>query len=69
MFLCVFVPGQVPLLYNLTEQQLWQLAKSMGTATYKAGQMVFLKGDIGDKFYVVQDGSFSCFESECTHFV
>jgi hypothetical protein len=34
----------------------------MGTAQFTAGQMVFLKGDPGDMFYIVQHGSFSVFD-------
>lgn len=52
----------MPLLYNLSERQLWQLARAMGTARFTKGQMVFAKGDPGDMFYVVQDGAFTCFD-------
>jgi CRP-like cAMP-binding protein len=27
-------------------------------------QVVFMKGDPGDKFYIVKEGGFTCFESE-----
>ncbi len=49
---------------NLNERQLWQLARVMGQTRYTAGQMVFMKGDPGDTFYIVQEGTFSVFEGE-----
>ena len=53
-------PPQVPILSNLTEQQLFQLAGAMEERPYAAGADVFKKGDEGDTFYVVTEGSFRC---------
>ena len=38
---------QVPILFALSEAQLFELARCMGSATFKAGQLVFRKGDPG----------------------
>lgn len=51
---------QVPILSNLTEQQLFQLAGCMSNCEFGAGQVVFRKGERGDTFYVVQEGNFRC---------
>eukprot|EP00929_Paragymnodinium_shiwhaense_P078521 TRINITY_DN4071_c0_g1_i2.p1 TRINITY_DN4071_c0_g1~~TRINITY_DN4071_c0_g1_i2.p1 ORF type:complete len:839 (+),score=168.84 TRINITY_DN4071_c0_g1_i2:240-2756(+) len=41
---------------RLTEEQQWDLAKSMRLETYEAKDVVFNLGDYGDKFYIVLDG-------------
>ena len=41
------LPLQVPILFALSEAQLFELARCMGTATFTAGQLVFAKGDPG----------------------
>jgi CRP-like cAMP-binding protein len=48
----------VPILLNLSEQQLFQLARCMSNRSFEAGQAVFLRGDAGDTFFVVEEGSF-----------
>lgn len=50
----------MPLLYNLTERQLWQLARAMGETRYKKGDTVFRQGELGDTFFIVRDGGFKC---------
>ncbi|KAL4451289.1 hypothetical protein ABPG77_009361 [Micractinium sp. CCAP 211/92] len=49
---------KVPILCNLTEQQLFQLAGCMSTRDFSGGQRVFAKGDPGHTFYVVEEGVF-----------
>lgn len=53
---------QVPLLYNLNERQLWQMATALGEASFTEGQVVFRKGDPADTFYVVHVGAFTIFD-------
>eukprot|EP00798_Chlamydomonas_sp_ICE-L_P007831 gene7831-1030_t len=53
-----------PLLCNLSEPQLMQLAKEMQTAEYKKGQLVLRKGDPADNFYIIQSGQFSIFDDQ-----
>lgn len=48
------------MLFNLSEQQLWQLARTMGEGRYRKGEVVFRQGDPGDFFYVVREGQFAC---------
>ena len=55
---------QVPLLYNLSERQFWQLACAMESVKFSKGQVVFHKGDPGDAFYIIQEGTFTCFDGE-----
>lgn len=56
--------SQIPLLYNLSERDLWRLAKAMVTQKMSKGQVVFQKGDPGDAFYIIKEGAFTCFDGE-----
>ena len=47
-------------MYNLSENQLWQLAGAMKTESVGKGKVVFNKGDVGDSFYIIKEGIFSC---------
>lgn len=51
-------PAQVPILSNLSEQQLFQLAGCMSNREFASGQEVFRKGEEGDTFYIVEEGFF-----------
>ncbi|KAG1665295.1 hypothetical protein FOA52_015872 [Chlamydomonas sp. UWO 241] len=51
--------SRVPLLYNLSEQQQWQLAKAMKLQTVTKNQVMFRKGDPGDAFYIIEEGAFT----------
>ena len=48
----------MPILSNLSEQQLFQLAGRMANREYGSGQEVFRKGEEGDTFYIVEEGTF-----------
>ncbi len=50
----------MPILSNLSEQQLFQLAGCMSNREFAAGQDVFRKGEEGDTFYIVEEGFFRC---------
>lgn len=50
---------KVPILCNLSEGQLLELAQHMTSIGYEKGDVVFKQGDTGDTFYVVETGSFS----------
>lgn len=54
---------QVPILFPLSDRQLWQLARLLVPKTFAKGQMVFHQGDEADNFYICQRGAFSCFSS------
>ncbi len=55
---------QVPILFPLSDRQLWQLARMLQPKSFAKGQMVFHQGDEADNFYICQKGAFSCFTSE-----
>ncbi|GAB4820005.1 hypothetical protein N2152v2_007051 [Parachlorella kessleri] len=55
---------KVPILFNLSEQQLFQLAGCMHSIDFAEGDVVFRQGDPGDSFYVVEDGTFSITNEE-----
>eukprot|EP00887_Chlorella_sp_A99_P000268 scaffold13.g268.t1 len=47
-----------PVLVNLSQAQLFELARRMTRLEFKAGDVVFRKGDPGSTFYVVEEGLF-----------
>lgn len=49
---------KVPILANLSEPQLLELARCMDSFKFRKGEIVFRKGDDGDRFYVVEEGEF-----------
>lgn len=53
----------MPILFPLSDRQLWQLARLLMPKSYAKGQMVFHQGDEADHFYICQRGAFSCFSS------
>jgi cGMP-dependent protein kinase len=55
---------QVPILFPLSDRQLWQLARVLTPRNFAKGETVFRQGDVADKFYICQKGAFSCFTSE-----
>lgn len=57
---------QVAILHPLVESQIWKLARAMQTQTVARGEVVFRKGERGDKFYAIEVGVFSCFEDDGT---
>ncbi|KAK9817313.1 hypothetical protein WJX72_012521 [[Myrmecia] bisecta] len=54
---------KVPILFNLTEAQLFEVARCMKAETMRAGEMAFRKGDPGDVFYVIEEGTFTIFDN------
>lgn len=54
----------MPILFPLSDRQLWQLARALVPEKFAKGQTVFRQGDSADKFYICQKGAFSCFTSE-----
>jgi hypothetical protein len=57
----------VPILFALSDRQLWQLARLLLPGAYRKGEAVFRTGDEADTFYIVQSGAFTCFTSEGAH--
>ena len=58
---------KVPILFSLSEAQLWQLAGAMQTESIPKGTKVFRKGDVGDSFYIIKDGIFTCCDGGAHH--
>ncbi|VVT53455.1 uncharacterized protein SAPINGB_P003582 [Magnusiomyces paraingens] len=49
----------VPILSTLDTYQLSKLADALSSETYETGQVVIKEGDVGDKFYIVENGNAS----------
>ena len=54
---------KVPILANLNEKQLFDLARTVVPVEFESGQVLFRQGDPGDSFYVVQEGLLSVTDS------
>eukprot|EP00890_Picochlorum_soloecismus_P002174 jgi/Picsp_1/2958/NSC_01182-R1_cgmp-dependent protein kinase len=52
---------KVPLLQGLTKEQVKMICKQLKTEVYEAGQTIFSHGDIGDAFYIIQNGECEVF--------
>lgn len=50
---------KVPILSNLSERQLFELARRVVSVEFAAGSVLFKQGDPGDSFYVVEEGKFA----------
>ncbi|DBA85047.1 TPA: cGMP-dependent protein kinase [Trebouxia sp. C0005] len=55
---------KVPILFSLSNSQLFDLAQCMKYHTLQAGQIVFKKGEPGDVFYVVEEGNFTIYDDD-----
>lgn len=49
----------VPILSNLSERQLFELAHAMKQRSFAEGEVLFRQGDPGDTFFVVEEGEFT----------
>lgn len=47
----------IPLFDHLNEEQLIELTNSIEPVNYKSGEIVINQGDVGDKFYLIKEGS------------
>lgn len=57
---------KVPVFFSLSEKQLWKLADSLETSHHAKGDLVLRKGDYGDVFYIIEEGTFSIFDDKKT---
>ncbi|KAL0050057.1 hypothetical protein WJX82_003639 [Trebouxia sp. C0006] len=55
---------KVPILFSLSNSQLFDLAQCMKYHTLQAGQIVFRKGEPGDVFYVVEEGNITIYDDD-----
>lgn len=51
---------QVEILASLSERQLALLAGVLSAVTYSDGEMIINQGDVGDTFFIVEEGNVSC---------
>jgi CRP-like cAMP-binding protein len=57
---------QVPILFNLSDSQLLELAQQLKQKTVEPGEVVIKEGDEGDSFYIIEEGTFSCYLNDGT---
>ena len=57
---------QVPILFNLSDSQLLDLAQQLKAKTVNPGEVVIKEGDEGDSFYIIEEGTFSCYLNDGT---
>lgn len=54
---------KVPILYNLCESQLWELASCMEPRTFAQHEQAFRAGQPGESFYIVEEGGFKIIDA------
>ena len=54
----------VPLLAQLDKKQLARVAHSFETEMFPDGQSIMQQGDLGDTFYIIQEGTVSCHKTD-----
>ena len=59
---------RVNILAALSDQQLLELAELMTERVFTAGEVIFEKGDVGDTFFVVEDGELRIYDEEGTEY-
>lgn len=63
-YVCVLM--QVPILFNLSDSQLLDLAQQLKSKEVAPGEVVIKEGDDGDCFYIIESGTFSCYLNDGT---
>jgi len=53
---------RVPLLKELTEEQLLALSKALGRAEFKDGERIITQGTLGSEFYFIESGAVKCLQ-------
>jgi len=53
--------NSVPLLSNLTEYERAKIADALETTSYQAGEIIIKEGDIGDRFFLLEEGEAKAF--------
>lgn len=57
---------RVPILFNLTDSQLLDIAAQLETRSVAANETVIRQGEVGDSFYIIEEGTFSCYLDDGT---
>jgi hypothetical protein len=60
---------RVPVLFALSDRQLWAAARLLKPVDFARGAAVFRAGDAADAFYVVRSGSFTIFKGAVFAFI
>jgi putative peptide zinc metalloprotease protein len=55
---------RVPLFANCSDEELDRVAGQLRSETFAAGEVIIQQGDIGDKFYILQSGSASVWQTQ-----
>lgn len=53
-------------MFNLSDSQLLDLAQQLKAKTVNPGEVVIKEGDEGDSFYIIEEGTFSCYLNDGT---
>jgi CRP-like cAMP-binding protein len=56
---CEFLK-KCPFLDPLTNEQIGKLAGALEVVEFQSGQHIVRQGDMGDSFYIIEDGSVKC---------
>lgn len=57
---------RVPILFNLTDSQLLDIAAHLDSKTVAPDEVVIKQGEVGDSFYIIEEGTFSCYLDDGT---
>lgn len=57
---------QVPILFNLSDNQLLDLASHLEPRTVAPSEVVIKEGDEGATFYIIEEGTFCCYLNDGT---
>jgi CRP-like cAMP-binding protein len=57
---------RVPVLFNLTDSQLLDLASHLQPRTAAPNEVIIRQGETGDSFYIIEEGTFSCYLDDGT---
>lgn len=57
---------QVPILFNLSDNQLLELASHLEPRTVQPGEVVINEGEQGDTFFIIEEGTFCCYLTDGT---
>lgn len=55
---------RVPLLQNLSNEQISKLAGALSAQSYSDGSYIIRQGDRGDNFYIIKEGTVRCTQTK-----
>ena len=57
---------RVPILFNLTDPQLLDLSAHLDAKAAAPNELVIRQGEVGDCFYIIEEGTFTCYLDDGT---